>query len=66
MVSTLRSDIGQIESEILLIENETEQLRREKTRQKALSALIRQQCFPSDSSSTQARPLATEFKPSSP
>jgi hypothetical protein len=41
----------QIESEILQIEKETEQLRRENAREKALSALIRQRCFPSESSS---------------
>ena len=39
----------QLESEIL-------QLRRENARQKALSALIRQHCFPDESSSTPLPP----------
>ncbi|MFM7312160.1 MAG: hypothetical protein ACKO0M_03170 [Cyanobium sp.] len=43
----------QLKSEIEQIETETEQLRRENSRQRALSALIRQHCFPDASSSTQ-------------
>jgi hypothetical protein len=34
------------------IENETEQLRRENARQRALSALIKQHCFPDEFSSS--------------
>jgi len=48
----------QLESEILQIEKETEQLRRENAREKALSALIRQRCFPPECSSIP--PRATE------
>ena len=40
-----------LKSEIEQIEKETEQLRRENAREKALSALIRQRCFPPESSS---------------
>ena len=38
--------------EIEQIKTETEQLRRENARERALSALIRQHCFPDDSSSS--------------
>ena len=41
----------QIEKESELIERETEQLRLENAREKALSALIRQRCFPPEPSS---------------
>jgi hypothetical protein len=54
----VRSDRERIESEILQIEKETEQLRRENAREKALSALIRQHCFPPECSSIP--PQATE------
>jgi len=42
--------MNQLESEIEQIEKETEQLRRENAREKALSVLIRQRCFPPESS----------------
>jgi SMC interacting uncharacterized protein involved in chromosome segregation len=42
----------QLKSEIEQIEKETEQLRRENARERALSALIKQHCFPPESSST--------------
>ena len=48
----------QIENEIEQIERETEQLRLENAREKALSALIRQRCFPPESCSIP--PLPTE------
>jgi hypothetical protein len=38
------------------LENEIEQLRRENAREKALSALIEQHCFPDDSNSTPLPP----------
>ena len=43
--------------EIERIKTETEQLRRENARQKALSALIKQHCFPPESSSTPIPPI---------
>jgi hypothetical protein len=46
----------QLESEIEQIEKETEQLRRENARAKALSALIKQHCFPDDFNSTPLPP----------
>ena len=46
----------QLASEIEQIKRETEQLRRENSRQKALSALIRQHCFPDASNSTPLPP----------
>jgi SMC interacting uncharacterized protein involved in chromosome segregation len=46
----------QLESEILQVENEIEQLRRENAREKALSALIKQHCFPDESNSTPLPP----------
>ena len=47
----------QLKSEIEQIEKETEQLRRENAKQKALSALIKQHCFPPESSSTPIPPI---------
>ncbi len=46
----------QLGSEIEQIEKETELLRRENAREKALSALIKQHCFPDDSISTPLPP----------
>jgi glutamate synthase domain-containing protein 3 len=43
--------------ELERIKTETEQLRRENARQKALSALIKQHCFPPESSSTPIPPI---------
>jgi len=76
----VRSDKERIEKEILLvrsesdrIEKETEQLRRENARlaklnarDDALSALIKQHCFPPESNSTPAQSTAPDSKPSSP
>ncbi|MFM7085930.1 MAG: hypothetical protein ACKOXO_02900 [Cyanobium sp.] len=56
----------QLKSEIEQIEKETELLRRENARQRALSALIRQQCFPDESSSIPAAPIEPDTVPSSP
>jgi hypothetical protein len=42
--------------EIEQIRTETEQLRRENARERALSALIRQHCFPDDFNSTPLPP----------
>ena len=50
----------QLRNEIEQIKKETEQLRRENARQRALSALIRQHCFPDESSSTPRPPIATD------
>ena len=46
----------QLRSEIEQIKSETEQLRRENARQRALSALIRQHCFPDECNSTPVPP----------
>jgi hypothetical protein len=46
----------QLGNEIEQIEKETELLRRENARQRALSALIEQHCFPDDSNSTPLPP----------
>jgi glutamate synthase domain-containing protein 3 len=43
--------------EIERIKTETEQLRRKNARQKALSALIKQHCFPPESNSTPIPPI---------
>jgi hypothetical protein len=53
----LKSEIEQIKSDSERIKTETEQLRRENARQKALSALIKQHCFPPESSSTPIPPI---------
>jgi hypothetical protein len=67
----VRSDKDRIEKEILLvrsdserIENETARLRQINAREKALSALIRERCFPPESSSTPAQSIAPDSKPS--
>jgi hypothetical protein len=49
----------QLKSEIEQIKKETEQLRRENAREKALSALIKQHCFPPKSNSTPIPPIET-------
>lgn len=50
----------QLRSEIEQIKKETEQLQRENARQRALSALIKQHCFPDDSNSTPLPPTAPD------
>ena len=47
----------QLKIEIERIKKETEQLRRENAREKALSALIKQHCFPPESNSTPIPPI---------
>ena len=61
----LRSEIEQIERETEQIERETEQLRLENARENALSALIRQRCFPPESCSIPPLPTETDCSPSS-
>ena len=63
----LESDILRVRSDSDRIERETEQLKRENARlaklnarDDALSALIRQHCFPPESSSTPALPIASD------
>ncbi len=53
-----------IEKESELIERETEQLRLENAREKALSALIRQRCFPPEPSSIPPLPTENDCGPS--
>jgi hypothetical protein len=47
----------QLKSEIEQIKKETEQLRRENARERALSALIKQHCFPPETNSTPIPPI---------
>jgi len=47
----------QLKSEIEQIKKETEQLRRENARERDFSALIKQHCFPPESSSTPIPPI---------
>ena len=62
----VRSDSEQIEERTKQIESETEQLRRENARERALSALIKQHCFPPESSSIPPQPTEPDCGPSSP
>ena len=48
------------------LESEIEQLRRENARERALSALIKQHCFPPECSSTLPQPTELDCGPSSP
>jgi predicted nucleic acid-binding Zn-ribbon protein len=56
----------QIEARTKQIESETEQLRRENARERALSALIKQHCFPPECSSNPPQPIEIDCGPSSP
>jgi len=63
----------QIESDILRVRSDSEQLRRENARlkqrnarERALSALIKQHCFPPECSSTLPKPTEPDCEPSSP
>jgi hypothetical protein len=47
------------------IESEIEQLRRENARERALSALIKQHCFPPECSSNPPKPIEIDCGPSS-
>ena len=62
----LENEILRVRSDSEQIEKETEQLRRENARQRALSALIKQHCFPDDSNSTPAPLTEPDSVPSSP
>jgi regulator of replication initiation timing len=54
------TEIEQIKARTKQIEKETEQLRRENAKQRALSALIKQHCFPAESNSTPIPPIEPE------
>ncbi|MCS5691740.1 hypothetical protein NZK33_07040 [Cyanobium sp. FGCU-6] len=56
----IESEILRVRSESEQIEKEIEQLDRENAREKALSALIRQRCFPPESSSIPPQPLESD------
>ena len=65
--------VREIEIEIEQFKKETEQLRRENAwlrqlnaRERALSALIKQHCFPPECSSTPPQPTEIDCGPSSP
>jgi len=58
----IKSDTERIKNETEQIKSETEQLRRENARQKALSALIKQHCFPDDFSSTPLPPTEPDTR----
>ena len=69
----IEQQIEQIDERTKQIENETEQLRRENARlaklnarDDALSALIKQHCFPPESSSSPPKSTETDCGPSSP
>jgi hypothetical protein len=62
----VRSDSEQIEERTKQIESETEQLRRENVRERALSALIKQHCFPPECSSIPQQQTEIDCGPSSP
>lgn len=54
------SDIERSKERTKQIENELAQLQRENVREKALSALIRQRCFPPESSSIPPPPIKSD------
>ena len=62
----IKNETVQIENETVQIENETELLKVENARQRALSALIRQQCFPPACNSSPATSTEPDSRPSSP
>ena len=51
-----RQNESEAEQRMKQIESETEQLRRENARERALSALIKQHCFPPECSSNPPKP----------
>ncbi len=57
---------SEAEQRMKQIESETEQLRRENARERALSALIKQHCFPPESSSIPPQQTEVDCGPSSP
>ena len=60
----VKSDSERIARETKQIENETELLRRENARQRALSALIKQHCFPDESNSIPLPPTEPDSRSS--
>jgi hypothetical protein len=60
----IEREIEQSRQRTRLIENETEQLRRENARERALSALIKQHCFPPECNSTPRHPTEPDCGPS--
>jgi hypothetical protein len=56
----------QLESDILRVRGETEQLRPENAKEKAFSATIRRLCVPPESSSTLPPATGPDSTPSSP
>ena len=69
----IEKQIEQIDERTKQIENDTEQLRRENARlaklnarDDALSALIKQHCFPPESSSSPQKTIEPDYGPSSP
>ena len=62
----IEKQIDQIDERTKQIENETEQLRSENARERDLSALIKQHCFPPDSSSIPPKSTEPDCGPSSP
>jgi hypothetical protein len=57
---------SEAEQRMKQIESETEQLRRENARERALSALIKQHCFPPECSSIPPQQTEIDCGPSSP
>ena len=61
-----RQNESEAEQRMKLIESEIEQLRRENARERALSALIKQHCFPPESNSNPPKPIESDCGPSLP
>jgi len=57
---------SEAEQRMKLIDSEIEQLRRENSRERALSALIKQHCFPPESNSNPPQPIEIDCGPSLP
>jgi predicted transcriptional regulator len=60
-----RQNESEAEQRMKQIESEIEQLRRENARERALSALIKQHCFPPESNSNHPKPIEIDCGPSS-
>jgi hypothetical protein len=65
-VREIELEIEQIKQRSRQIESETAQLRRENARERTLSALIKQHCFPPESSSIPPQPTKLDCGPSLP
>jgi hypothetical protein len=61
-----RQNESEAEQRMKQIESETEQLRRENARERALSALIKQHCFPPECNSIPPQQTEIDCGPSSP